>query len=66
MIWDIHIFTISIPIVVFPEPAQRVLNRWSKLLEQKLRFLSKVKIKKKMLLIKNDGHIRFILDKKKS
>ena len=39
---------------------QRVLNRWSKLSEQKLRFFSKVKIKKKMVLIRNDGHIGFI------
>ena len=29
------------------ETSQRVLNRWSKLSEQKLRFFSKVRIKKK-------------------
>ena len=38
---------------------QRVLNRWSKLSEQKLRFFSKVKIKKNAF-DKNDGHIGFI------
>ena len=36
---------------------QRVLNRWSKLSKQKWKF-------EKMLLIKNDGHIGFIKDKK--
>ena len=46
------------------EPNQRVLNRWSKLSEQKLGFFSKVKIKKNAFN-KNDGHIGFIQDRKK-
>ena len=38
---------------------QRVLNRWSKLSEQKSRFFQKRKFKKSILL-KNDGDIGFI------
>ena len=39
---------------------QRVLNRWSKLSEQKLKFFFQKWKFKKMVLIKNDGHIGFI------
>ena len=39
---------------------QRELNRWSQFSMQKYFFFFKVENFKKMLLIKNDGHIGFI------
>ena len=45
--------------------SQRELNRWSQFSEQKLRFFSKVKIKKNAFNKKDYGHIGFIEDKKK-
>ena len=47
-------------VITFAYLKQRVLNRWSKLSEQKLRFFFKSENLKKMLLIKNDGLIGFI------